>query len=298
MRLLHVTDTHLGLDRWYRGAPSGWRRADDHRAAFLAALAPALEGEVDVVVHTGDLFDRSRPPARAVADAAAILAEVGRRVPVVLLPGNHDRQGLRAHLAAPIPGVEILDRPAAVRVAGLRLALVPYLPDAATWAAAAAEVCRDGVDLLCTHQAFDGARVPGFVFRVGAHPDVVGAEHLPRGVPHVLCGHIHPRQALRVGDTLVVHPGSTERTAFVERGETKGAAVWSLGSAPTWRWLDLPTRPMHVVRTLGDLDAVPEEGLVRLEADARHPEVERAVVARGGWVEAWAGPTPQLRLFG
>ncbi|MFN7142481.1 MAG: hypothetical protein ACK4YP_01795, partial [Myxococcota bacterium] len=122
--------------------------------------------------------------------------------------------------------------------------------------------------------------------------------HLPAGVHHFLCGHIHPRQAVHVGDALVVHPGATERTAFSERDEAKGVALWELEGAVTWRWIDLPARPMHVVRTAADLAGVPAEGLVRLEGDARHGEVERAVLARGGWVEAWAAPSPQLRLFG
>ena len=298
MRLLHVTDTHLGIDRWYRGAPRGWRRADDHLAAFRAALAPALAEEVDLVVHTGDLFDRSRPPARAVAEAGALLEEVARRVPVVVMPGNHDRNGLHAHLG-PVPaGVTIVDRPARVDVAGLRLGMIPYLPDATAWAAAAAAVCAGGVDLLCAHQAFDGARVPGFAFRVGAQADTVGPAHIPEGVDLVLCGHLHTRQIVTVGEARVVHPGSTERAAFVERDEPKGAALWDPAGALAWRWLDLPARPMHLVRGAADLDRVPPEGLVRLEGAARHPEVEREVLARGGWVEAWAAPTPQVRLFG
>ncbi len=298
MRLLHVTDTHLGVDRWFRGAPPGWRRADDHLAAFRAALAPAFAGEVDAVVHTGDVFDRSRPPPRAVAEAAALFAELGRRVPVVVMPGNHDRRGLRAHLTNPIPGVELVDAPAVVSLGAVRRGMVPYLPNAAAWGGAAARLARAGVDALCAHQAFDGVRVPGLVFRVGKHADTVGAAHLPAGVRHVLCGHIHPRQVVTVGEARVVHPGSTERTAFSERDETKSAAVWAFGAGPTWRWIDLAARPMHVVRAEADLEGVPAEGLVRLEGEARHAEIERAVFARGGWVEAWAAPSPQVRLFG
>jgi exonuclease SbcD len=298
VRLLHVTDTHLGVDRWYRGAPSGWRRGDDHLAAFRAALAPAFAGEVDLVLHTGDLFDRSRPPPRAVAAAVALLTEVARCVPVLVLPGNHDRRGLRAHLGGDLPGVTVVDEAAPVRLAGLRLAIVPYLPDADGWAAAAAFACHGGVDLLLAHQAFDGVRVPGFTFRVGAQADTVGAAHLPVGVRHILCGHIHPRQVVDVGEAVVVHPGSSERTSFGEREETKGTAIWELGGAPTWRFVDGATRPMHVVDGPEDLDAVGAGDLVLLRGAAQDAEVERAALARGGWVSPWAPPTAQLPLFG
>ena len=55
MRILHLSDTHLGLAGRVRGAPPGYQRADDHLAALRAALAPALAGQIDLVLHTGDL---------------------------------------------------------------------------------------------------------------------------------------------------------------------------------------------------------------------------------------------------
>jgi len=254
--------------------------------AFRRALEPALREEVDLVVHTGDLFNRSRPPARTVARASALLREVARRVPVVLLPGNHDRRGLRRHLPHPDPGLVVVDRPTRVAVAGLALALVPFLRTAEGWAEGAHRAVGPGVDLLLAHQAFHGARVPGLVFRVGAQRDTVGAMHLPGGVRHVLCGHIHPRQVLRVGDAEVVHPGATERAAFSERGETKGYALWDLGGRISWRFVDLPSREMVVITRPVDLEAVVPGGLVRLVTTAVS---EAAVLERGGLL---VGPPP------
>lgn len=298
MNILHVTDTHLGIDRWYRGAPPGWRRADDHMAALRTAVAPALEGEIDLILHTGDLFDRSQPPPRVVAEAAALLAELGRHVPVVLMPGNHDRRGLSRHFPHPIPGVQVHDAPARVEVKGLRLAVVPFFRDAGTWQAAAGIAASGGVDLLLAHQAFHGSRVPGITFRAGVQAETIGARHIPRGVRHVACGHIHPRQVVTVGDAEVVFPGASERTAFVEREDTKGAVRWTFGRSLEWHWVDLPTRPMRQLEVPDDVAHVAPGELVYLRGDARTVEVERAVIARGGWVDAWAYPTGQLKLFG
>ncbi len=104
MRLLHLTDTHLGLVRPVHRPVDPGIRSDllqlDAERAFREALAPALQGEVDAVVHTGDLFDRSQPPRRAVLAAAEWLGQVARRVPVVVMAGNHDRRGLARYLAA------------------------------------------------------------------------------------------------------------------------------------------------------------------------------------------------------
>jgi DNA repair exonuclease SbcCD nuclease subunit len=298
VKLLHVTDTHLGVDRWFFGAPPGWRRAADHLAAFRAAVAPALAGEVDVVVHTGDLFDRSRPPARAVEEARGLLTELGRRAPVVLMPGNHDRRGLLGTIGTGIPGVQVHDAPARVVVAGVRLAVVPWMADARDWAAAAQRACEGGVDLLLAHQAFDGCRVERFVFRAGRQPDTVGPSQVPRGVSHVLSGHIRPRQSIRCGDAFVVFPGSSERTAFAERDEVKEVADWDLSRAPTFRWRTLPTRPMRRLASPDSLGEVAAGDLVQLVGAARTREFEREVLAAGGWVSPWAEPSRQLGLFG
>lgn len=293
MRLLHLTDTHLGVGSFFHGAPAGWSRAADHLRAMAAALLPAVREEVDAVVHSGDLFDRSSPPPAAVAEAARLWADVARRVPVVVCPGNHDRKGLLHHFPAGIPGVTIVDEPAVVELRDVRLGVVPYLDEG--WAQRAPPGC----DLLVAHQAFDGARVPGYTFRAARREDTLGADAIPAGTRWILCGHIHPRQVGHVGGATVVYPGSTERTAFAERFETKGYAVWDLGREVRWRHVDLATRPMVVVRAEADVADVTEGALVKLEGDARTRAVEAAVFARGGWVAPWPrGVERQARLFG
>jgi DNA repair exonuclease SbcCD nuclease subunit len=305
VKLLHVTDTHLGAIRAVRGGPRGWSRAADHQAALEAALALAEVEDVDLVLHSGDLFDRSRPPRKAMVLAAETLLEAARRRRVVLMPGNHDRRGLRRWL--PHASLEVHDRPARVEVGGVILGLVPFVREAEAFAGEAAALAAGGIDLLVAHQAFDGARVPGLVFRAGAQRDTIGEAHLPASVRHVLCGHLHPRQVTRVGGAEVVQPGSTERTSWSERTQAKGVALWELGAGVTWRFVDLPSRPMIDVDGPGDLTRVVPGALVRARGV---PEEE--VLARGGWLDGPPAPVvasiprprppepprPQLGLFG
>jgi predicted phosphodiesterase len=232
MRILHLTDTHLG-SRWaLSGAPPDLR-ADDHVRALELALAPAVREEVDVVVHSGDLFDRSHPDRPALAAARRLLGEAARRVPVLVMPGNHDRHGLAASVAD-LPGVHLADEPRRIEVGGVSFALVPFVRLAERFADALRRL--GPADLVVAHQAFDGHRVPGFRFRVGAQPDTIGEPHLPEWVRHVMCGHLHPRQVVSVGAATVVCPGSTERTAFSEAEQTKGYALWQVGAEVRHRW--------------------------------------------------------------
>jgi DNA repair exonuclease SbcCD nuclease subunit len=299
MRILHVTDSHLGVERRVLGAPRGYRRSDDHLDALLAALGPALREEVDLVVHSGDLFDRSRPPTRVLVEAAALLAEVARRTPILLVNGNHDWRGYRRAFPVPPPGLDVIGAPTRRVVGGVALAVVPWAPTAGKWAAAAREAVGGGADLLVCHQAFDGARVPGLTFRAGVQADTLGPEHLP-AVPYALCGHIHPRQRVTVGGTLVVMPGSTERTSFSERDEGKGAAIWTLGRTVEARFVDGDVRPMVLVERREDLLRVAPGTLTRLAtADVEPAEI----LKRGGFLapaaaaRPAAAPSPQLRLF-
>lgn len=290
MRILHLTDTHLGLHLRALGAPPGWSRGDDHARAMALALEPALREEVDLVVHTGDLFDRSRPPPEALATAGALLSEAARRVPVVVMPGNHDRHGLLRSLPTTSPGLHVVDEPATLRFGDLTLGAVPYLRQATDWAAAAASL--GPVDLMLAHQAFHGARVPGFTFREGRQGDTIGEAHLPRGLRWILCGHIHPRQVTRLGEARVVQPGSTERSAFVEQHETKGYALFELGRGLRFRFVDLPSRPMRLVTRPEELHGLAPGSLVRT---ALAPE---PLLQQGLWVVPVNPPPPaQMGLF-
>jgi DNA repair protein SbcD/Mre11 len=85
MRMLHTSDWHLGRSL---------HRADlrPAQAQFLDHLVSVVRSErVDLVLVSGDIYDRAVPPVDAVAlceDALSRLRDAGARV--VLISGNHD----------------------------------------------------------------------------------------------------------------------------------------------------------------------------------------------------------------
>lgn len=242
MRLLFLSDTHLGHDMPARPRAERPRRGAEFFESFEAALAPARDGQVDVVLHAGDLLYRSRVPAwlsdaalaplRAVADAG---------IPVLLLPGNHERGQLPHPLLALHRNLHVFDRPRTIVLegGGVRVAFTgfPYERDVrgrfgALLAAATAGAPTAEVKLLCLHHCVEGATCgPGdFTFRDG--PDVIPRAALPRDFEAVLCGHIHRHQVLRApGLPPVIYSGSTERTSFAEASETKGIILLWLSEA-------------------------------------------------------------------
>ena len=285
LRVLFVSDTHLGFDLPLRPRVDRRRRGLDFFACFERALLPALRGEVDVVVHGGDLLFRSRVPASLVDRALQPLGRVAAGgVPVVLLPGNHERSAIPYPLLAVRERLHVFERPSTfvIERCGLRVAFAgfPYARDArrAFPALLAATRYREpdaDARVVCLHQCVEGATCgppPGFTFTDG--DDVVQASDLPGDVAAVLCGHVHRHQVLRRdlrGRSLpapVVYAGSVERTSFAERDETKGFVLAAIGAGDRGGRLEsldfqpLPARPMRV-------HEVCEGSALRLEQELR-----------------------------
>ncbi len=270
IRVLLVADTHLGFDLPLRPRVQRRRRGPDFFANLTRALEPARQGKVDLVVHCGDLLFRSRVPDELVQMAMAPIAEVASSgLPIVLVPGNHERSRLPLSLWTVHPNLFIFRQPATFTftIRGTRLAVAGF-PCArrgrdelgALLSRTAYRKTPADIRLLCMHQTVEGAQVgvQNYTFRSG--PDVIRGRDLPGDVAAILAGHIHRAQVLRcdlTGRPLpapVVYPGSVERTAFAERKEAKGYAIVELqptadgrGCLQGVRVVPLPTRPMAVL---------------------------------------------------
>lgn len=314
-RVLLVADTHLGFDLPFRPRVQRRRRGPDFFANLDQALAPALAGTVDAVVHGGDLFYRSKVPSALIEMAMAPLLRVAEAgVPVFLVPGNHERSRIPLHLWAAHPKVHLFDQPRTFlcRTPAGRLALSGF-----PFARRVREAFRDLVQqtrcaevdadahLLCLHQTVEGAQVgpSDYTFRSG--PDVIRGKDVPSGFSAVLAGHIHRAQALthdprgRPLGAPIVYPGSVERTSFAERNEAKAYAVLTIGLSGQERnqlldvaFIPLPARPMvrlALEPTNGDrelflallarrLRALCPDAVVRIHVRGPHAEASRQLL--------------------
>jgi DNA repair protein SbcD/Mre11 len=279
MRLLHTSDWHLGRS---------FHREDllSAQADFLDFLVQTVRSEsVDLVVVSGDIYDRALPSVDAVAvfdDALRRLAATDARV--VLISGNHDsarRLGFGSGLidAAGIhlrTAVSAAHRPVLLDDADGPVAVyaVPYLePDAVR------------LELECderSHAAVLGATMrrvradlatrPSARSVVLAHAFVTGGETTESerdisvggvssvplsaldGADYVALGHLHGAQRLT---GRVRYSGSPLPFSFSEEHQAKQVLIVELGDAPGAPVLveSVPT-PVHrpLARLSGRLD--------------------------------------------
>src|SRR6478609_6843907 len=253
MRILHTSDWHLG--RSFHG--------EDllaAQAAYVDHLIETVESElVDLVVVSGDIYDRALPSVDAVELADEALHRLGTsRARVVITSGNHDSQrrlGFNSRLVD-LAGVHLrtdagrVDEPVLLEDAHGPVAVygIPYLePDVLTraWdlptrshqAVMSAAMHRLRAD-LATRPKGTRSVVLAHAFVAGGLPSeserdisVGGVSVVPLelfdDIDYTALGHLHGRATL---SETVRYSGSPIAYSFSEADHVKGSWLVDLGA--------------------------------------------------------------------
>ena len=86
MRFLHTSDWHLGRIFY------GIHLTDDQAHILNEFVRLAGEARPDVILISGDIYDRTVPPAEAVKLLDEVLSNIllDYKIPIILISGNHD----------------------------------------------------------------------------------------------------------------------------------------------------------------------------------------------------------------
>jgi DNA repair protein SbcD/Mre11 len=304
MKIVHTSDWHIGR-RW-----KGIQRLDELEAVLEHLAAFIEEQSIDLVLHTGDVFESRNPPAEAEQLVNRFLVRVGRSgARMLVIAGNHDdplRLDARS-LLTEFVNVQIIGRPRSASRGGTRIlstrcgekAVVAALPFASpgAWVSAldlageessahskyarmfelaVKDLCGpfrpDAVNLLMAHTHLEGASFGESERRVHIGEDWAGSPGaLPATASYIALGHIHKPQKID-GPLPAYYAGSLLQMDFGEAGEEKTFIV--VTASPGKR-----AKPV-------DIEHVPYEGglpLVNLRASLAELE-EIADKHRTGWL--------------
>ncbi len=207
MRFAHLSDTHLGYRQY--GLID---REKDFYDAFERIVDKIIELDLDFVIHSGDLFDNSRPSTDAlivVQKEINKLSDAG--IPIYAIAGNHDL----SRRLNPIPP-QVLFRDNGIRLISpikpyfkekdLFIGGIPYMPQNRnlafkeklnTLSKKAADVKNK---ILVLHQGID-KYIPQYEVEIG---------DIPSNFNYYAMGHLHNYINDEYGQGRLVYPGSTE----------------------------------------------------------------------------------------
>ncbi len=274
-RIVFFSDTHLGADFVSRQSGNS-HRGDDFFSNFERVIDYAVSTQADVLVHAGDLFNRSQPTDHIMSLAYTKLLSAAESLKVLLLAGNHERSQLPPSLFLQHPNIYLFDKPGFFRFVIRNRSFVfggfPFHRDihqAFDNCISQSHVLSETADYkyLCMHQTVEGAKIGPVNFRFHRGRDVISAFKIPYGITAILSGHIHRRQILDT-NSPVIYCGSTERTSFAEMNETKGFYVL-IPEKSINNFIPLPTPPMSSLEIPGKLDPSAVEHRIRLWASAQ-----------------------------
>lgn len=300
MRILHTSDWHVGKVWKGKKRLDELERLLDHLATFTR------QESIDLLIHSGDVFDTPSPSAEAERLVFRFFKEIGQAgVPSVVIAGNHDSP---SRLAAWGQLSELVECYVVARPRGDVLRIETRNGGAATVAAVPFAGARQLVSALERMDDEEAARNKTYPQRMGRlmaqletafRPDTVNlftahafvggcllsnserrvhvgddwaleASTLPGSADYVAMGHVHRPQRLDGAPVEARYAGSALQLDFGEVGEEK-------------HFLVVEAQPSGPVR----VEAVPYQGatpLVDREARLETIEAEAEELAKAGWL--------------
>lgn len=277
MRLVHLSDLHLGFRQFQRQTSSGInQREADVAAVFRSAIDTVIGLNPDLVLIAGDVFHNVRPSNPAILHAFTQFSRLAQALPdaiVVVVAGNHDtpravETGCILRLFAPL-GFHVVDTEARRLAFPERGLSVLAVPDAV-----GVRVAFDpDPDFACNVLVLHG-EVAGVVpvsptdserAAVQIPPEALGAARWS----YIALGHYHVFRELAPN---AFYSGAIEYTStnvWGELQEERSAGVPGKGLVE----YDLDSgrrtfHPLRPARPLMDLPVISARGLAAADLDA------------------------------
>lgn len=289
MKFIHTSDWHIG--RQFHNVSL----LEDQRYVLQQLLQYIEQESVDALVIAGDIYDRSIPPADAVALLDDVLNNVclELQVPVIMISGNHDsaerlrfgsRQLKQAGLHI-LGDIKKVTEPVLIKKGEETIAFygIPYCdPETVRNFSGEAVSTYDEAHSFLVNQILDTKQknIPNVLI---SHCFIDGAEESDSERPlsiggsdrvsyqpcvpfnYVALGHLHAPQYK--GESHIRYSGSLLKYSFSEQHQKKGVTLVELSESGVSSQF-LPLKPLRDMRILeGCFETLIQQGKVDPNAD-------------------------------
>ena len=279
MRLVHLSDLHLGYRQYQRLTPGGVnQREADVAATFRTAIDRVIALRPDVIVVAGDVFHTVRPTNQAILHAFIQFGRLVQALPnaiTILVAGNHDtprstESGGILQLFAQL-GLQVVDREPrrfSFPERGLSILAVPDVPNMVRPSLTPDPEAR--INLLVLHGEVQGMLPANVVATDRASVEISHDEIGASRWDYVALGHYHVYREITPN---AFYSGSIDYTSANTWGELYEQRIAGIGGKGFIE-RDLITGEHHfhvlaAARPLIDLPPVSGRGLSAAEVDDR-----------------------------
>jgi len=207
MQFIHMADTHLGYRQYGLS-----ERENDFFEVFDQAIEEVVNERPDFVIHSGDLFEYSRPPTKALLTAQnGMLRLKNEKIPIYAVAGNHDivmrKNALPPQILYKDFGLKLISPKNPYYIQGdLFIGGAPYASkyNSKHLVERLQSIEQSSTEykkrVLVLHQGID-RYIPEYEIKIG---------EIPKTFNYCALGHIHERIVDDFGQGKLAYPGSTE----------------------------------------------------------------------------------------
>ncbi|MCK5024312.1 MAG: DNA repair exonuclease [Thermoplasmata archaeon] len=283
MKILHLADTHIGYSAYNKLDENGINQREvDVYNAFNQIVDFAIEKKVDLVLHSGDLFDTVRPSNRAISFVVGQLLRLSNAgIPTVIISGNHETPRLREtgtvfKVFEHIDGLHLAytGKCQTFEFNEIKVHALPHCADKERFETELDAMKPDKkfkFNIAMLHSAVSGLAV----FRMNEFNELIAQDsQLNRGWDYVALGHYH--EPCEVGSNIV-YAGSTEKYGFGHVNQPNGFVMLDTEKGK-WKFHDMKIRPMLDLRTIDCNDMKADDIASAIQSNVNKANIEGAIV--------------------
>jgi len=241
VRIIHLADSHIDPTFRYLGAKQ-YERRRDFLQAFLYAVKKTLELKPDMLIISGDLYDKVNPrnPARTkIMRALRRISHEG--IEIYAISGNHDTPRSIEEGASPLHEIEAsgfikyFSKTSEMEAYHIKVGSLDICISGASFNHTFPEELdplevmtpptEGDINIAILHYNFTPVKIKPIWIA-----PTIRETSIPKNLHYLALGHIHNFQKIRIGDTWIIYPGSTERRSFAEEDEPKGFVYLELST--------------------------------------------------------------------